>query len=117
MAESTSKRKTKTGLCILVSVLVLFLIFICSLRFAMRKNQISILHGKVIITEYDNNGSFCVDTARGLYRDTSFTLDSANEKFSTDIQLGDSAYVICKEFPQEIGPKNFDIYYMFKSPW
>lgn len=109
----------KTGkLLIKMMALCLFLIAFLAIFvfFIFKKNDLHILRGEITDTFYDfrySDGSFLLETESGLYMDSLVTLDSINEKFHSNVQIGDLVYVVCKIDPHEISPQCIDIYYIF----
>lgn len=101
------------GSIILLIVILIFSVMLI-LHIYIKENGASVLRGKVVIANY-NDESFAIRTQTDTYRDTRTTLDSLNHKFHSNIKIGDFVYVICKIDPLDIGPKNFDVYFVIKS--
>lgn len=100
---------------ILFAIVSIMLILTISIS---KRNNIYFLRGKVINTfegTVYSDGTFLIETDHDLYMDSFKTLDSINEKFKTNIQIGDVVYVLAKRNTTiEIAPGPIKIYWMFK---
>lgn len=115
MKSETSKRKIQ-GLAIGLGCALLLALFLSllSLHLYLKNTNLNLVRGEVIAPTFTDGREFLISLPSGDYTPGFASLDALNQEFHTDLEIGDSAYMICELSNEEIYPGSMRIQYIFK---